>query len=79
MFQGDWWTYSYSFLCSYYLSISTTRLVTKLANLVADGKDKLHLDFVDAGPSRLAEYLQAVKEAILDGMEGVSDPFLAAA
>lgn len=57
-----------------------------LANLVADGKDKLHLDFVHGGQSRLSEYLKLVREAILKGMETRShngeehgsDPFVPA-
>jgi nuclear pore complex protein Nup107 len=49
----------------------------ELANLVADGKDKLHLDFVYQGQNRLAEYLMIVREAILEGMEdGGSDPLV---
>ncbi|CAG7850613.1 SubName: Full=Related to nucleoporin {ECO:0000313/EMBL:CCA72167.1} [Serendipita indica DSM 11827] len=35
-------------------------MVTQLANLVADGKDKLHLDFVYGGNNRIAEYLLLV-------------------
>lgn len=54
-------------------------MVTQLANLVADGKDKLHLDFVYGGNNRIAEYLLLVREAILVGMEnGSSDPLLPA-
>ncbi len=43
-----------------------------LATLVADGKDKLHLDFVYGGRNRLSEYLMLVREAILKGMEARS-------
>lgn len=51
-----------------------------LANLMADGRNKLHLDFVHAGHSRLSEYLMLVREAVLRGMEDRgSDPLLPAA
>ncbi|PVG02472.1 hypothetical protein CPB86DRAFT_697475 [Serendipita vermifera] len=59
-----------------YVPSSISRAM-ELANLVADGKDKLHLDFVYQGQSRLAEYLMIVREAILEGMEdGGSDPLV---
>jgi hypothetical protein len=61
---------------AYVPTFSATAKVITLANLVADGKDKLHLDFVSAGHNRLSEYLMLVRDAILKGMEerGSSDP-----
>lgn len=51
----------------------------QLVNLVADGKDRLHLDFVYKGHNRLGKYLKLVREAILDGMEeSGSDPLVPA-
>lgn len=58
---------------------SATAKVMALANLVADGKDKLHLDFAYGGQSRLSEYLLLVREAIVKGMEERgSDPLASA-
>jgi hypothetical protein len=61
---------------AYAPTFSATAKAITLANLIADGKDKLHLDFVNAGHNRLSEYLMLVREAILKGMEesGSSDP-----
>lgn len=50
-------------------SPSATTKAMALANLMADGKDKLHLDFVYGGQSRLPEYLMLVRDAVLKGME----------
>ncbi|KAG8826499.1 Nucleoporin nup84 [Serendipita sp. 401] len=59
---------------------SAVKLVMELVNLVADGKDKLHLDFVYRGRNRLPEYLLLVKEALITGMgAGGSDPLALAA
>lgn len=62
--------------CAHTVTCSATTKVMTLANLVADGKDKLHLDFADAGHSRLAEYLLLTRDAIVKGMDerGSSDP-----
>ncbi|KAG8811348.1 Nucleoporin nup84, partial [Serendipita sp. 399] len=60
-------------------SIHVPKLVMELVNLVADGKDKLHLDFIYQGRNRLPEYLLLVKEALVSGMEaGGSDPLAVA-
>jgi nuclear pore complex protein Nup107 len=51
----------------------------QLVNLIADGKDKLHLDFVYKGHNRLGKYLTLIRSAVLDGMEDSgSDPLVAA-
>jgi hypothetical protein len=51
----------------------------QLVNLVADGKDKLHLDFVYKGHNRLSKYLTLIQSALIDGMEdGGSDPLVPA-
>ncbi|KAF8151524.1 nuclear pore protein 84/107 [Crassisporium funariophilum] len=48
----------------------------ELANIVADSRYKLYEDFMNEGGRSLAEYLGAVRKAILGGLEnGGSDPF----
>ncbi|KAF8884657.1 nuclear pore protein 84/107 [Infundibulicybe gibba] len=49
-----------------------------LANVVADSRYKLYEDFVNEEGRRLSDYLGAVRQAILGGLEGGgSDPFRA--
>ncbi|KAJ2925851.1 hypothetical protein H1R20_g11243, partial [Candolleomyces eurysporus] len=48
----------------------------ELVNIVADSRYKLYEDFVNADGRRLGEYLGAVREAFVAGLEkGGSDPF----
>ncbi|KAJ6546893.1 nuclear pore protein 84/107 [Mycena capillaripes] len=48
----------------------------ELANVVADSRYKLYEDFVSEDGRRLGDYLGAVRQAILGGLEGGgSDPF----
>jgi len=48
----------------------------ELANTVADSRYKLYDDFMNEGGRTLSEYLGAVRQAILAGLEvGGSDPF----
>ena len=48
----------------------------ELANVVADSRYKLYEDFMHEGGRTLAEYLGAVRQAVLAGLEhGGSDPF----
>ncbi|KAJ7771524.1 nuclear pore protein 84/107 [Mycena metata] len=48
----------------------------ELANVVADSRYKLYEDFVNEDGRRLGDYLGAVRQAILGGLEGGgSDPF----
>ncbi|KAJ6459798.1 nuclear pore protein 84/107 [Mycena vitilis] len=48
----------------------------ELANIVADSRYKLYEDFVNEDGRRLGDYLGAVRQAILGGLEGGgSDPF----
>jgi nuclear pore complex protein Nup107 len=48
----------------------------KLVNVVADSRYKLYDDFKSVGGRSLSDYLGAVRQAILGGLEnGGSDPF----
>lgn len=48
----------------------------ELVNIVADSRYKLYEDFVNEDGRRLGDYLGAVRQAILGGLEGGgSDPF----
>lgn len=48
----------------------------QLANIVADSRYKLYEDFVNEEGRRLGDYLGAVRQAVLGGLEGGgSDPF----
>ena len=48
----------------------------ELANIVADSRYKLYEDFVNEDGRRVGDYLGAVRQAILGGLEGGgSDPF----
>jgi len=52
------------------------RLALELANIVADSRYKLYEDFVNEDGKRLGDYLGAVRQAVLGGLEGGgSDPF----
>lgn len=54
---------------------SNAKLALKLANIVADSRYKLYDDFVGEGGIPLSEYLGAVRQAIIGGLEGGgSDP-----
>ncbi|KAF4588314.1 Nucleoporin nup84 [Pleurotus pulmonarius] len=54
---------------------SNAKLALKLANVVADSRYKLYDDFVGEGGIPLSEYLGAVRQAIIGGLEGGgSDP-----
>ncbi|KAF8962886.1 nuclear pore protein 84/107 [Flammula alnicola] len=67
----------------HYLLYSSRKLIPEnlkraleLANVVADSRYKLYEDFMNDGGRSLAEYLGAVRQAILAGLEhGGSDPF----
>lgn len=55
---------------------SNLRVAVELVNVVADSRYKLYDDFLHADGRRLAEYLGAVRGAVLVGLEnGGSDPF----
>ena len=48
----------------------------KLVNIVADSRYRLYDDFKGVGGRSLSDYLGAVRQAILGGLEnGGSDPF----
>ena len=48
----------------------------QLVNIVADSRYKLYDDFKGVGGRNLSDYLGAVRQAILGGLEnGGSDPF----
>ncbi|KAG6828732.1 hypothetical protein H0H92_006920 [Tricholoma furcatifolium] len=52
------------------------RRALELANVVADSRYKLYEDFVNQDGRRLGDYLGAVRQAVLAGLEGGgSDPF----
>lgn len=52
------------------------KLALELVNIVADSRYKLYEDFVNEDGRRLGDYLGAVRQAILGGLEGGgSDPF----
>jgi len=52
------------------------KLALELANTVADSRYKLYEDFVNEDGKRLGDYLGAVRQAVLSGLEGGgSDPF----
>ncbi|KAK1227800.1 Nucleoporin nup84 [Marasmius sp. AFHP31] len=52
------------------------KLALKLANTVADSRYRLYDDFVNEDGRRLGDYMGAVRQAILAGLEsGGSDPF----
>ena len=47
-----------------------------LANVVADSRYHLYDDFSDQGGRRLSDYVAAVKDTVLVGLDkGGSDPF----
>ncbi|KAF8836112.1 nuclear pore protein 84/107 [Paxillus ammoniavirescens] len=52
------------------------KVALELVNIVADARYKLYDDFLQQDGRRLAEYLGAVRQAVLAGLEnGGSDPF----
>ncbi|KAJ4468243.1 nuclear pore protein 84/107 [Lentinula aciculospora] len=52
------------------------KLLLQLVNIVADSRYKLYEDFFSESGARLDDYLRAVRQAILGGLEGGgSDPF----
>lgn len=52
------------------------KVALELVNIVADSRYKLYDDFLHPDGRRLAEYLGAVRQAVLVGLEnGGSDPF----
>ncbi|KAG7092946.1 hypothetical protein E1B28_009248 [Marasmius oreades] len=52
------------------------KLALKLVNIVADSRYRLYEDFVNEDERRLGDYLGAVRQAVLGGLEsGGSDPF----
>lgn len=52
------------------------KLALELTNIVADSRYKIYEDFVNEDGRRLGDYLAAVRQAILKGLEGGgSDPF----
>ena len=57
-------------------SANYLKLTLDLANTVADSRYKIYEDFVNQDGRRLGDYLEAVRQAILRGLEGGgSDPF----
>lgn len=55
---------------------SNVKRALELTNIVADSRYKLYEDFVNEDGRRLGDYLGAVRQAILGGLEnGGSDPF----
>lgn len=58
------------------LSFRNLKRALELANVVADSRYKLYDDFINEDGRRLGDYLGAVRQAILGGLEGGgSDPF----
>jgi nuclear pore complex protein Nup107 len=52
------------------------KLALELANIVADSRYNIYEDFVNQDGRRLRDYLSAVRQAILRGLDGGgSDPF----
>lgn len=52
------------------------KLALELPNIVADSRYKLYEDFVNQDGKRLGDYLGAVRQAVLGGLEGGgSEPF----
>lgn len=52
------------------------KVALEFVNIVADSRYKLYDDFLHPDGRRLAEYLGAVRRAVLAGLEsGGSDPF----
>jgi Nuclear pore protein 84 / 107 len=58
------------------LSNRNLKYALDLANVIADSRYKIYEDFVNEHGRRLGEYLGAVRQAVLTGLEeGGSDPF----
>jgi nuclear pore complex protein Nup107 len=56
--------------------IRNLKRALKLANIVADSRYKLYEDFVNEDGRKIGDYLSAVRQAVLGGLEGGgSDPF----
>lgn len=54
------------------------KLALELTNIVADSRYKIYEDFVNEDGRRLGDYLAAVRQAVLKGLDGGgSDPFRA--
>jgi nuclear pore complex protein Nup107 len=54
---------------------SNLRHALQFANIVADSRYRLYEDFTSQPGRRLGDYLQAVRQAVLGGLEGGgSDP-----
>lgn len=52
------------------------KLALELTNIVADSRYKIYEDFVNEDGRRLGDYLAAVRQAVLKGLDGGgSDPF----
>jgi nuclear pore complex protein Nup107 len=57
-------------------SANYLQLALDLANTVADSRYKIYEDFANQDGRRLGDYLGAVRQAVLKGLEGGgSDPF----
>jgi nuclear pore complex protein Nup107 len=57
-------------------SANYLKLALDLANIVADSRYRIYEDFVNQDGRRLGDYLGAVRQAILGGLDGGgSDPF----
>ena len=66
----------YSIQLNAYVALRNLKHCLALANIVADSRYKLYDDFVNQDGRRLGDYLQAVRRAVLAGLEGGgSDPF----
>ena len=67
---------SSTFQTHHKLPTRNLKCALELANIVADSRYKLYEDFVNENGRKLGDYLGAVRQAVLGGLEsGGSDPF----
>ena len=79
-YQSTFLFRSFSSLLITFFRHRNLKRALQLANIVADSRYQLYEDFVNEDGKRLGDYLGAVREAILGGLEGGgSDPFRAIA
>ena len=63
------------FFRTFFFSNRNLKRALQLVNIVADSRYKLYDDFKGVGGRSLSDYLSAVRQAILGGLEnGGSDP-----
>ena len=75
---SNFFTYCDFFSPFHFISFFSRNLnrALQLVNIVADSRYKLYDDFKGVGGRSLSDYLGAVRQAILGGLEnGGSDPF----